>query len=235
MERVAYCNLQCFLYIYTCSGPCTSGKLGTQEFDFAYSLQCDIWPTNAQGCIRRLHQSGWPSHDTVLSIVNDGVLFVPIGAKQSIFENTEWRMSFSLAKKKLIHSMNHTQFLCYGLLKIFLKEAIDANPGVKGLMCSYLLKTALFWEITTTSNQWNRYTLLSGFWNCFHRLLQWVSCCYCPNFFIPQNNMFAGKIEGTNRDKLIQHLVALHSEGYRCLLRCRTLSHHMWLIIHKPN
>ena len=215
-------------------GPCASGKMGPKELDLAFCLQCEKWPSNAKDCIRRLHQCGWPSHDTILSIVSDGVLFVPIGAKQSIFENTEWRMSFSLAEKKLIHSMNHTQFLCYGLLKIFLKEAIDVNKDVKGLMCSYFLKTSLFWEITTTENQWNQPSLLSSFWKCFLQLLQWVNCSYCPNFFIPQNNMFAGKIEGTNRDMLLTHLRTLHSEGYRCLLRCKSLTNYMSFIIHRP-
>ena len=82
-------------------GPCSSGTpFGSPEYDNAYCLKCDFWPANARDCIRRLYQCGWPSYDTVLSIANDGVLFVPIGAKQSIFENTEWRMSFSLAEKK---------------------------------------------------------------------------------------------------------------------------------------
>ena len=214
-------------------GPWTSGTVGPLEYDFAHCLQCNIWPTNAHDCIRRLQQCGWPSHDTVLSILNDGVLFVPIGAKQSIFENTEWRMSFSLAEKKLIHAMNHTQFLCYGLLKIFLKEAIDAYPEVKGLLCSYFLKTALFWEITAV-NHWNPSSMLPCFWKCFNRLLQWVNSSYCPNFFTPQNNMFAGKIEGTNRDKLLRHLRALHSVGYRCLLRCRSLADYMSTIAFRP-
>ena len=205
-------------------GPCVSFAIGSLEYDLAYCLRCDIWPADAQDCIRRLHQSSWPSHNIILSIVNDGVLFVPIGSKQSIFENTEWRMSFSLAEKKLIYAMNHTQFLCYGLLKIFLKEAIDTNPEVKGLLCSYFMKTALFWEITTTSNQWNPSTLLFCFWNCFRRLLRWVSCSYCPNFFIPQNNMFGGKIEGRNRYKLLQHLRILYLEGYKCLIRCQSLA-----------
>ena len=217
-------------------GPCASTLLfGTFECDLAHCLRCDIWPANARDCIRRLNQSPWPSHDTILSIVNDGVLFVPIGAKLSIFENTEWRMSFSLAEKKLVHALSHTQFLCYGLLKIFLKEAIDVNPDVKGLLCSYFLKTALFWEITTTTNKWNPSKLLSCFWNCFLRLLQWVSCSYCPNFFVPQNNMFAGKIEGRNREKLLQHLRILHCEGYSCLLRCQSLADGMSLIFMHPN
>ena len=216
-------------------GPCASFTVGSCEYDMAFCLRSDIWPSNARDCIRRLNQSPWPSHDTILSIVNDGVLFVPIGAKQSIFENTEWRMSFSLAEKKLIHAMNHTQFLCYGLLKIFLKEAIDVNPDVKGLLCSYFLKTALFWEITTTKSQWNPLSLLNSFWNCFCRLLQWVSCSYCPNFFIPENNMFQGKIEGANRDNLLRHLKTLYCEGYKCLLRCSSLSDYMSLIMDRPD
>ena len=206
-------------------GPCASGIVyGVCEYDLAFCLRCEIWPANAQDCIRRMHRCGWPSHDNVRSILKDGVLFVPIGAKQSIFENSEWRMSFSLAEKKLVHAMNHTQFLCYGLLKIFLKQAIDVNPEVKGLLCSYFLKTALFWEITTTSNQWNPSTLLSCFWNCFRRIVQWISCSYCPNFFNPENNMFEGKIEGTNREKLLQFMRTLYQEGFRCLLRCKWFS-----------
>ena len=205
-------------------GPCVSWTFGYLVYDYAYCLRCAIWPTSAYDCIRRLHQCGWPSHDTILSIVSDGILFVPIGAKQSIFENTEWRMSFSLAEKTLIHSMNHTQFLCYGLLKIFLKEAIDVNSNVKGLLCSYFLKTVLFWEITTSSNDWNPSSLLSCFWKCFLRLLQWITCSYCPNFFIPQNNMFEGKIEGTNQEKLLRHLMTLCYEGSRSILRCQSVS-----------
>ena len=215
-------------------GPCTSAQLGSFEYDNAYCLQCDIWPVDAHDCIKRLHQCGWPSRDTILSIINDGVLFVAIGAKQSYFENTEWRMSFSLAEKKLIHAMNHTQFLCYSLLKIFLKEAIDSNGQVKGLLCSYFLKTAVFWEITSSPGHWNRSSLLMRFWKCFHRLIQWVSCSYCPNFFIPKNNMFGGKIEGGNRNQLLKHLTILYNEGFNSLLRCQSLAQYLSIVIESP-
>ena len=120
-------------------GPCVSGTIESIDFDFAMCLKCDFWPINARDCIKRLHQCGWPSHDTILGIASGGVLFVPIGAKQSYFEDTEWRMSFSLAEKKLIHAMNHTQFLCYAILKLFLKETIETNVEVIGLLCSYFL------------------------------------------------------------------------------------------------
>ena len=204
-------------------GPCTSGFIAGMEYDWAHCLKCDIWPENARSSIQRLYQCSWPSHDTLQDMVSDGVLFVPIGAKQSLLEPMEWRISFSLAEKRLIHSMNHAQFLCYGLLKLFLKEAIDTNEDAKGLLCSYFLKTALFWEITISPNRWNACSLLSCFWKCFCRILQWIRSSYCPNFFIPENNMFQGKIEGENREKLLQHMCTLHSEGFMCLLRCPSL------------
>ena len=200
-------------------GPCASYEICGTEVDDAYCLESDVWPTIARSSILRLNQSSWPRSNIIRSIVSDGVLFVPIGAKLSTFENVEWRMSFSLAEKRLIHSMNHTQLLCYALLKLFLKEVIDTNEEIKGLLCSYFMKSALFWEITSSPNPWNPSSLLSCFWKCFRRILQWLSCSYCPNFFIPESNMFEGKIEGENRWKLLQYLTYLHQEGFRCLLR----------------
>ena len=45
--------------------------------------------------------------------------------------------------------------------------------------------------------------------------------------------MFAGKIEGTNRDKLLQHLHTLYFEGYWCLLRCDCLADDMSFIMNR--
>ena len=154
-----------------------------------------------------------------------------IGAKESPTELMEWRISFPATEKVLIHSMNHIQFLCYGLLKIFLKEAIDVNTEIKGLLCSYFLKTALFWEITTGHAQWNASNFLSCFWKCLQRLLHWITNEYCPNFFIPENNMFAGKVHGAARKRLLLYLAPLYKEGYNCLLRCRSIQHELNAII----
>ena len=97
--------------------------------------------------------------------MSGGCHFVAIGAKESPTELIEWQISFSATEKTLIHSMNQVQFLCYGILKIFLKEAIDINTEMKGLLCSYryFLKTSLFWEISTNSLVWNA----SNFFSCF--------------------------------------------------------------------
>ena len=218
----------------TIHGPCSSGVIAQQEYDFAHCLKSDTFPKAAIGCIRRLHDRCWPSTQVLKDIITGGCYFVAIPAKLSNFEQLEWRLSFSAAETKLIHSMNHTQFLCYGILKIFLKEAINTNKDVEGLLCSYYLKTAVFWEIMDARQEWNPSTFLKCFWRCLKRLIQWVNEEFCPNFFIPENNMMMGKFNGTTKAALLHHLSTLYSEGYRCLLRCPSLHDTLSIIIHMP-
>ena len=75
---------------------------------------------------------------------------------------------------------------------------------------------------------------MSCFWKCFQRLLYWISNEYCPNFFIPENNMFAGKVYGAARISLLSVLVPLYQEGYYCLLRCPSIQNELHAIIQLP-
>jgi hypothetical protein len=147
---------------------------------------------------------------------------VPIGLKGSPDEDSEWRMSFSAAESKLVHCMNHTQFMCYGMLKIFMKEALDVkDANEQSLLCSYFMKTVLFWVIQRNKNfKWSPPNLLSGFWMCFKDLSSRVQEGYLPNFFIPENNMFRSKIYGHSQQKLCQRFCEVNDLGNECLLRC---------------
>ena len=80
----------------------------------------------------------------------------------------------------------------------------------------------------------NRAPYLIGFSVCFQRILHWINNEYCPNFFIPQNNMFAGKIHGSARARLLSFLVPLYQEGYYCLLRCPTIQNELYTTIQHP-
>ena len=219
----------------TTHGPCSTAVSGSTEVDYAICFKSDKLPKEAHCFIKRLHRAGWPDTSILQKIASGGCHFVAIGAKESQTELMEWRISFSATEKILIHSMNHVQFLCYGLLKIFLKEAIDINTEIKGLLCSYFLKTALFWEISTGHVQWCASNFLSCFWSCFQRLLHWINNEYCPNFFIPENNMFAGKVYGAVREQLLLYLVPIYQERYNCLLRCPSIQHVLHAIIQKPH
>ena len=146
---------------------------------------------------------------------------VPIGHPLGPNEHIEWRISFSLAEYKIVKSMNHSQFLVYGLLKIFfLKVKNKQSDESKMLLCSYYLKTAIFWAIQQNSKfMWCPQNLLEGFWVCFKLLLKWVYEGVCPNFFIPQNNMFLSKIYGYAQRNLFLQLYNLYEEGLACVLQ----------------
>ncbi|KAK3104499.1 hypothetical protein FSP39_003444 [Pinctada imbricata] len=218
-------------------GPCKTFNVYEIEYDYAYTLQCSIWPRQAMSFIYRSLLHGWPCNDVLTDICNDGCLLVPINSKQQVYSelmDLEWRISFSLAEKKLIHSMNYCQFLTYGLMKIFLNEVLKKIPDAEDLLCSYFMKTAVFWEISECSDHWSPSKFLVKFWNVFSRIMKWVSFGYCPNFFIPEHNMFFGKIYGRQQKDLMLRLRLLFDEGFLCLLRCHTLSESLSLIFQYP-
>ena len=108
-------------------GPCISDLLGTT--DHAFCLGYTKWPSVGRQWIDRPRFCGWPPESLINNIVEGGVLLVPIGSKSdSQMDNPyEWRISFSVPEKMLIYSWNHSQIICYALLKLLLKEVIKKN------------------------------------------------------------------------------------------------------------
>ena len=134
--------------------------------------------------------------------------------------NLLWRISFSEAEKQLVHSFNFTQVLCYGLLKLTLKRIVNTNDDVKDLLCSYFLKTALFWvseEVDIDTFQLPK--LFICFYLCLNKLMSWVNNCYCPNYFIPEHNMFLGKINQYNNKSLLSVLNSIKYSGISGLMQ----------------
>ncbi|XP_071145509.1 cyclic GMP-AMP synthase-like receptor [Mytilus edulis] len=200
----------------TIHGPCISDKTGV--IDFAVSLHCKTWISSAFNWITR-SGSSWPSHNVKQSIIKHGVLFVPIGVHGSPKEDLEWRVSFSVAEKLLINTFTHTQLMCYALLKIILKDVIANDSECKDLLCSYFLKTIIFWiSEELPSSVWKPDNIITCFMRCFSRLVYCVEHSVCSHYFISEYNMFEKKIEGRARDVLIEKLNTLHSCGWRCIL-----------------
>ncbi|XP_022305144.2 uncharacterized protein LOC111112110 [Crassostrea virginica] len=215
-------------------GPCESGEVEGIEYDFAGCFACDFWPPSASSWINRCHS--WPDRGVVNEIVRNGCHFVPIGHHLGLHEQEEWRISFSLAEHKLVHSMNHCQFLTYGLLKIFLKEVIDKqSEETNKLLCSYHMKTVIFWVIQQNAVPlWCPQNLLEGFWVCFKLLLKWVYEGVCPNFFIPQNNLFLSKIHGCAQRSLFLVLHGLYEKGLACLLQSPSIKSCITNVLYNP-
>ncbi|XP_063405829.1 uncharacterized protein LOC134689789 [Mytilus trossulus] len=191
-------------YIVSYHGPCLTDHC--QNVDYAYCLRSEYLPYNAIHWASRYRRQ-WPPKSVVDKIKNDGCMLVPIGPRTLSDCNVLWRISFSVAEKILVHSFNYPQLLCYCLLKLTLKQIVDTDTCAKGLLCSYYLKTVLFWvseEIGIETFQFSK--LHSCFSHCLHKLILWVNNCYCPNYFIPAQNMFLGKI-GTDNNEILKNVL----------------------------
>ena len=177
----------------------------------------------------------WPPPHVVNDIVRSGCHFVPIGHKLGNHPDNEWRISFSQAEQKLVYAMNHTQFLTYGLLKLFVKEINNGLSENEKLLCSYHMKTAIFWTIQrNTIVHWCPQQLLAGFWACFKLLLKWVYEGFCPNFFIPENNMFLNKVHGVAQRNLFAKLYGLYEKGIAFLLQSPSISSYIRAVLCNP-
>lgn len=202
-------------------GPAISMVSATLETDTVFCFKSDHWPDTAIQWTQRCQQSGWPVETVVSQIVNSGCHVVPIGSTSD--ENLEWRISFSNAEQKIVYSLNHCQFICYGLLKIFLKEVINEQSKSQ-VLCSYFMKTILFWVIQNDRTLiWTPDNLLRCFWNCFKLLIHCVNTGCCPNFFIPQNNMFKVKVTGHAQAALFDQLYDFYASGIECLCLSPTI------------
>ena len=199
-------------------GPCCTDG----ERDFAMCIRCPFLPSSVTERFTN-RKSKWLKGDFLSEILTDGCLMVPIGPRISEKRSILWRISFTLAERKLMLKMNYAQILCYALLKIFLKEGLEHEDFCKDLLCSYFLKTCLFWLIEETDNDaevWN----VDNLWNCFslclNKLKTWIASGNCPNYFIPENNMFSGRIlDEAEKDILLQLITEISSEGCAALLR----------------
>ncbi|VDH98511.1 Hypothetical predicted protein [Mytilus galloprovincialis] len=202
-------------------GPCISSKDG--QYDFASCLKCETWICQAKPWISR-PRTAWPSPELISKITSCGVLFVPIGCKGSINENIEWRISFSVAEKILIFSFSHTQLLCYAMLKILLKELVDRNEDLKGLLCSYYIKTLMFWISEETDPYlWRPDNIIPCFMACLKRLLYCVRYSILSHYFIPENNFFLLRFNTNNKEKLITILTSCYRQGIDCFAFSETL------------
>lgn len=221
-------------------GPCVLDRTEHGDHDRAFCLEYKDWPACANEWIERKRQHGWPSQKLVRKIKNIGCHLMAIGSKKLhsdfssddlgnstwIGDPLQWRMSFSVAEKHLVYSFNNTQFLTYGIFKLLNQEVFSQDQRVKDCICSYFLKTAVFWTIEETpSEYWKPERLIFCVEICFRRLIEWTRNGFCPNYFIRQNNMFMGKVQEWQLDRISSKLYELHSEGWRCLLQCHSLGY----------
>ena len=195
-------------------GPSISSSSCGDDIDLVPYLKCESWPEIAREWICRKRCFGWPPQEMINDIVKQGCYIAPVGSKVDNVSDNECRLSFNLAEKYLVFTFNHTQLMIYGMLKIILKEIISQHEDISELLCSYFLKTTLFWVIEETKRSiWDPKYMMLCFHLCLERLIQFIIDDNCPSYFLPINNMFNGRFSLAGKEKLLQILCEVCESG----------------------
>ena len=196
-----------------------------EDIDQVCSIHCQFWPNDAKEWIRRPRHYGWPTFLDISTIVDFGCHLVPVGHPNSEFKTLEWRISFSVAERTLVWSFNHVQLQCYAVMKIILKEFIKKKCSTDNqILCSYFIKTFLFWKYEETDlNFWRKRTfrecikyLLNEFCQCIHNGV-------LRHYFLPKFNLLSVKLTREAQSELLQLFDIVIQCDISILKECRTL------------
>ncbi|KAK3576564.1 hypothetical protein CHS0354_011242 [Potamilus streckersoni] len=220
--RSVICNDDYRLKLQDCAhhGPANINYLGTnQAVDDVPAVRLYTWPDQASDWLTRNRRHNWPSQETIGLIQQTGALLVPVGHKLSQEQHLEWRISISYGEKILMWLLNSTQYKCYVLLKMIKKCFIKPVVGDDALN-SYHLKTCMFYIIENTPAAiWQPDNLLPCVEMCLRLMYIWIESKSCPNYFIPEENMFQCKMYGSIPEQLLSVLSTLLGQEGRYLVR----------------
>src|SRR6218665_3186682 len=201
----------------------TKHKLDRVKVDRVYAIRCPCWPAEAVEWISRERKYGWPSKDVVDEIVKRGCHFVAKSPHRNSSDYSLWRISFSLAETILIHTWTDVQKYVYHLLKLIKNEVVkDVQEDCKTVLCSYFLKTLMFWACERMGPEfWEDENLE----NCVaHLICLLIECLVekrCRNYFIPNSNLMCGLKDGFNLNRVLE-LLTKHCEN-RTILQIRSI------------
>ena len=205
-----------------------------KTFEICYSYRCKSWPLLARKWLTRVRHHNWPSRYAVEKMKTMGFFLLPVGGGGSIEKNLEWKMSFLLQERLLMSLLNETQYKCYILLKMINNDVISSFVKDVALV-SYHLKTCMFYVVENTpSDIWKPDNLLDCVQVCLKCILQWVRDGVCPNYFIPEENMFHGRVHGELQSKLRNALTKLIASEFKYIphIQCGNLGPRLIDVIH---
>ena len=193
--------------------------------DTVPSIHCPFWPRGAEEWLHRPHRCGWPTPTDITQITDFGCHLVAVGYPLSSSKEMEWRISFSVAERFLVWSFNHIQIQCYAVMKIILKEFIKVRCSPPNyVLCSYFIKTFLFWKFEVTESTFWR---ADNFRACISFLLVEFTKCIrdreLPHYFFPSFNLLSVKLTREAQRELLLILETAIEHDIAILRECNTL------------
>ena len=196
-----------------------------QSFDHVNCIRCKFWPSEASEWRDRPRYFGWPTLEDIVSITEFGFHLVAVGHPNSDTKLLEWRILFSLAERTLVWSFNHVQMQCYAVMKMILKQFIKVRCSPHNqVLCSYFIKTFLFWKYEMTDVDFWREDNLR---ECINYLLVEFSKCVregvLMHYFIPRFNLLSVKLTPAAKRELLQLFDIIIARDISILQDCRFL------------
>ena len=189
------------------------------DLDYVRALQSKVLPDCVSDSLMRKRNSSVLTPKVVITSKSYGCLFVRKEHCKSKDSHLLWRISPSHQERSLMLNFNSVQQKCYVLLKLIKKDIINPALGSE-VLTSYHCKTAMLHLIDMTPSQfWRPDNLLFCLNTALHCLLLWSTDSNCPNFLIPDENMFRWRISRHLLKKLSDEFFRLMSLDFVSLLR----------------
>ena len=185
--------------------------------DRVYAYPCRSWPVSLQEWMVRKRKHGWPSPHLMMTAMSKGCFLVPVGHKLSDNSDLEWRLSPSLAERMLMFSLSETHIKCYVLLKHIVKYIV--KPILGPSLTSFHCKTAVLTLAERTPwDMWTPDRLMECMDMCLGLIISWCRAGWCPNYLLPRENLFAGRMNTQKLADLMEILLTVYYSRWRILL-----------------
>ena len=172
--------------------------------DLVFAFKNDNFSECAAEWLTRRRDFKWPTAEMTDTCLALGCLFVAVGHPASDEQHQLWRMSLSRQENHFVTHFNSVQLKCYILLKIIKKELI--SPYNPESLTSYHIKTRmLYMRENTPAEFWRPENLRGCMVTSLKVLSRWAEDGNCPNYFIPEENMF-DRLSSDQIQKLYQQL-----------------------------
>lgn len=185
------------------------------------------WPEPAMNWVTRERSGTWPKCELIQEVLESGCHITPVTTRKQrqgtvtdddVFtfdmDQTEWRLSFSMAENKLAQSVTPVQRHIMVLLKMLKKRYFPE------LISSYHLKNLLFWEIEKSDESfWKEDYSAKCLIHMLDRLEQCLVEGRLPHYIIQESNLLeneepsrlqeAGKTVADVRRNIVEHCICL--------------------------
>ncbi|XP_052248377.1 uncharacterized protein LOC127856299 isoform X2 [Dreissena polymorpha] len=181
------------------------------NIDNIYACYCKSLPKQCKFIFERPRPGHWPSGKTLKKAKKYGIFIVPQGPPKHTnictydYFDYQWRISTNLTERLLMFSLDTVHLKAYVLIKMLRTELF--MPEYQNRLSTFHLKTALFFAVENTRpDVWREDNLI----NCVKYILvtfrRFLKRRNCPHFTIANVNLFDGKMERHEFQKLVNKL-----------------------------